>query len=187
MKCVKCTNLRNIWGQWRSAWSSRLTFVWPEFRQSCQWKCSVSKPKWCKAHVAVTEKFTITNILNVVAQLQLEFCKCIPHLFKYPTKNHHDSLQNHIKFISRWSLSNHKSSKIFLNIRSVVVTTRGMQIGLVIPGATSWFYAPTKFLYWGMWKLQAFEISKNWFWQINYFGKIGLKWIQRIVFNVLGF
>jgi len=32
---------------------------------------------------------------------------------------------------------NDKSSKIFQNIRYVVATTRGMQIGLVIPGATA--------------------------------------------------
>jgi len=44
-------------------------------RQLCPWECSVSEPKWYKAHVAVIEKFTITNILNVVIQLQLEFCK----------------------------------------------------------------------------------------------------------------
>ena len=54
---------------------SKLAIVWPELRQPCPWKCSVSKPKWYKAHVAVTEKVTISNILNVVAQLQLEFCK----------------------------------------------------------------------------------------------------------------
>ena len=109
---------------------SRMAIVWPEFWQSCPWKCSVSRPKWYKAHVAVTEKFTITNILKVVIQLQLEFCKSMQYLLKYPTKNHHNFLQNHAKSISTWSLSNHKSSKIFLNIRSVVVTTRGMQIGL---------------------------------------------------------
>jgi len=43
-----------------------------------------------QTHVAVTEKFTITDILNVVTQLnvvlQLKFCKRIQHLFKYPTK-----------------------------------------------------------------------------------------------------
>jgi len=64
-------------------------------------------------YCAVTATFTITNILNVVTQLQLEFCKCIQHLFKYPAnKNHHNFLQNHTKSISTWSLSNHKSSKI---------------------------------------------------------------------------
>jgi len=43
----------------------------------------------------------MTNILNLVAQLQLEFCKSIQHLFEYPTKkDHHDFLQNHIKSIS---------------------------------------------------------------------------------------
>jgi len=30
-----------------------------------------------------------------------------------------------------------KSSNVFLKIRSVIVTTRGMQIGLVILGATA--------------------------------------------------
>ena len=130
MKCVTSTNLRNIWGQWRSVRSSWLAIVWPEFRQSYPWKCSVSRPKWCKVHVAVTEKFAMTNILNVVAHLQLEICKSIQHLFKYPTnKNHHNFLQNHTKAISTWSLSNRKSSKIFLNIRSVIVTNRGIQIG----------------------------------------------------------
>ena len=63
--------------------SSRLAIVWPGFRQPCPWQCSVSRPKWYKAHVAVTKKLTITNILNVVTQLQLEFCKSIQHLFKY--------------------------------------------------------------------------------------------------------
>ena len=58
--------------------SSRLAIVWPEFRQSCPLKCSVSRPKWDKAHVAVTKKFTITNIFNVVTQLQLVFCKTSP-------------------------------------------------------------------------------------------------------------
>ena len=125
--------------------SSRLAIVWPEFRQSCPWECSVSRPKWYKAHVAVTEKFTITNILNVVTQLQLEFCKSIQHLFKYPTnKNHHNFLHNHTKSISTWSLSNHESSKTFLNVRSDVVTTRGRgQVGLlVIPESTAGLYAP---------------------------------------------
>jgi len=35
VKCVTSTNLRNIWGQWRSVRSSRFAFVWPEYRQSC--------------------------------------------------------------------------------------------------------------------------------------------------------
>jgi len=43
-------------------------------------------------------------------------------------------------------LSNHKSSEIFLNIRSAVVTTRGTQIGLVIPGATARLYVPHQIL-----------------------------------------
>jgi len=121
----------------------QVSIVWPEFGQSCPWKCSVSRPKWYKAHAAVTEKFTITYVLNVVTQLQLEFCKSIQHLFNYPTnKNHHIFLQNHNKSISTWTLSNHKSSEIFLNIRSVVVTTWGMQIDLVISGETAWLYAP---------------------------------------------
>jgi len=141
MKCVTCTNLRNYWVQWRSVPSSRLAIVWPEFRQTYSRKCSVSWPKWYKVHVSVTETFTITNILNVVIQLQLEFCTSIQHLINYPTnKNHHNFLQNHTKFISTWNLSSHKSSKIFLNIRSVVVTTMDMQIGLVIPGATAWLH-----------------------------------------------
>jgi len=81
----------------------------------------------------------MTDILNVVTQLQLKFCKSIQRLYIYLTnKNHHNFLQNHTKSISTWSLSNYESSKIFLNIRSIVVTTRGMQIGLVIPGATAW-------------------------------------------------
>ena len=58
----------------------------------------------------------ITNILNAVALLQIKSCKSSQRLFKYPTKY----LQNHIKSISTWSLSNHQSSKNFLNIRSVV-------------------------------------------------------------------
>jgi len=39
-----------------------------------------------QAHVAVTEKFTVTNILNVDTQLQFEFCKSIQHLCKYSHK-----------------------------------------------------------------------------------------------------
>ena len=36
-----------------------------------------SSPKRYKEHVVVTEKFTITNILDVVIPLQLKFCKSI--------------------------------------------------------------------------------------------------------------
>jgi len=76
-------------------------------RQWCPWERSVSGAKWYKAHEAVIEKFTITNLHNVVIQLQLEICKSIQHLFKYPTnKNHHNFLQNHTKSSSTWSLSN---------------------------------------------------------------------------------
>jgi len=43
----------------------------------------------------------MTNILNVVIQLQLEFCKSIQHLFKYPTnKNQYNFFQHHTKSIS---------------------------------------------------------------------------------------
>jgi len=43
----------------------------------------------------------MTNILNVVTQLQLEFGKSIQNLFKYATnKNHNNFLQNHTKSIS---------------------------------------------------------------------------------------
>jgi len=39
-----------------------------------------------QAHVvAVIEKFTVTIILNVVIQLQLEICRSIQSLCKYPT------------------------------------------------------------------------------------------------------
>jgi len=63
-----------------------------------------------QAHVAVTEKFTTTNVMKVVTQLQLEFCKSIQHLFKYPTnQNHHNFLQNHAKSTSTWILSNHEA------------------------------------------------------------------------------
>ena len=150
-------------------------------------KCSVSGTKWYKAHVTVSENFTITNILNVVTQLQLEFCKRIQHLFKYPTnKNHHNFLQNHTKSISTWSLSNHKSSKIFLNIRSIVVATEGMQIGLVIPRTTAWLHAPHLILVLrnvkntSIWNKQKLVLTTNKFW------KIELKLIQRVffVFNV---
>jgi len=138
MKYVTSTNLRSV----TLRASSRLAIVWPEFRQLSPKKCSVSTPKWYKAHVAVSEKFTISNILNVITQLQLKFCKSSQHLFKHPTnKNHHNFLQNHTNSILTWSLSNYKSSKIFLKIKSVIVTTRGMQIGVVIPGATAWPYA----------------------------------------------
>ena len=66
----------------------------------------------------------ITNILNTVAHLQLQFCKSSQDLFKHPTnKNQHNYLQNHIKSISTWSLSNHQRLNNFLNIRSVVVAT----------------------------------------------------------------
>jgi len=51
----------------------------------------------------VTEKYTIivmTNTLNAVAHLQLEFYKSGQDLFKHPTnKNNHNYLQNHIKSI----------------------------------------------------------------------------------------
>ena len=118
---------------------SGLAIVWPEFRQSCPWKCSVSRPKWFKTHVAVTEKFTITNILIVVTQLHLEFCKSIQHLFKYPTnKNHYNFLQNHTKSISTWSLLNHKSSNIFLNIRHQICS-RNNQGHADNSGANWWF------------------------------------------------
>ena len=78
-----------------------------------------------RASLRVTEKYTIiTNILKVVAHLQLEVCKSSQDLFKHPTnKNHHNYLQNHIKSISTRSLSNNQRSNNFLNIRSVVVTT----------------------------------------------------------------
>jgi len=106
MKRVKCTNLRNIYGQLRFVWSSRLAIVWPEFRQSSPWKCSVSRLKWYKAQVAVTEKFSITHILNAVTQLQLEFCKSIQRLFKYSTnKNHHNFLQKNTISISTSSIA----------------------------------------------------------------------------------
>ena len=126
----------------------QVAIVWPEFRQSCPWKCSISRPTWYKAHVAVTEKFTITDVVNVVTQLQLQFCKSIQHLFKYPTnkKFYHNFLQNHTKSISIWNLSNHKSSKNSLNIRSVAVTTMGMQIGLVIPTFPRARWFPGQFL-----------------------------------------
>jgi len=63
-----------------------------------------------RASLWVTEKYTsITNILNAVAHLQLKVCKSSQDLFKHLTnKNHHKYLQNHIKSISRWSLSNHQ-------------------------------------------------------------------------------
>ena len=70
--------------------------------------------------------------------MQLEFCKSMQHLFKSPTnKNYHNFLQNQIqihlntKFVKPQKLKNH------LNIRSVVVTTRGMQMDQVIPAATT--------------------------------------------------
>jgi len=57
--------------------------------------------KVIKAHVAVTENVTITNILNVVTQLQLQFYKSLQHLIKYPTnKNHRNFLEIHTKSIS---------------------------------------------------------------------------------------
>jgi len=75
--------------------------------------------------MTVTEKFVIaTDILNAVAQLQIKSCKSSLHLFKYSSnKNHHNYHQRPIKSISRQRLSNHESSKIFLNIIPVVVTT----------------------------------------------------------------
>jgi len=70
--------------------------------------------------------FTITNKLNGVAQLQLSSCKSGQYLFKCQiNKNHHNHLQKHIESISTSRLSNHQSSKIFLNIRSIVATTWG--------------------------------------------------------------
>jgi len=55
-----------------------------------------------RVSLRATEKYTsITNILNVVAHLQLEACKSSQDLFKHLTnKNHHNYLQNHIKSIS---------------------------------------------------------------------------------------
>jgi len=77
------------------------------------------------ASLRVTEKYTIiTNILNAVTHLQLEFCWSSQDLFKHATiKNHHNYLQNRIKSISTWSLPNHQRSNNFLNITSAVVTT----------------------------------------------------------------
>jgi len=54
-------------------------------------------------------------MLNAVVHLQLEVCKSSQDLFKHPAnKNHHNYLQNHIKSISTWSLSNHQRSNDFL-------------------------------------------------------------------------
>jgi len=47
-----------------------------------------------------------------------------------------------------------------------------MQMGLVIPGATAWLQARHQILVLGMWKIELFEMSKNWFWQINKSWKI---------------
>ena len=79
------------------------------------------------ASLRVTEKYTIITLINTriaIAHLQSEFYKSSQDLFVHPTnKNHHNYLQNHIKSISTWSLSNHQRSNNFLNIRYVVVTT----------------------------------------------------------------
>ena len=89
------------------------------------WKNRGSNAPALRTSLRVTEKYTIiTNILNAVAHLQLEVCKSSQDLFKHPTnKNHHNYLQNHIKSISTWSLSNDQRSTNLLNIRHVVVTT----------------------------------------------------------------
>jgi len=94
-----------------------------------------------RASLRVTEKYTsITHILNAVAHLQLEVCKSSQDLFKHlRNKNHHIYLQNHIKSISTWRLSNHQRTNNFLNIRYVVVTTRadpGGVFGAIAPHKT---------------------------------------------------
>jgi len=45
---------------------------------------------YCKTHVVVTEKFTLTtDILDAIAQFQLEPCKSNQQLFRYPINNNH--------------------------------------------------------------------------------------------------
>jgi len=43
----------------------------------------------------------LINVINAVAQLQLESCKSCQHLIQYlRNRRHHNYPQNHIKFIS---------------------------------------------------------------------------------------
>jgi len=57
--------------------------------------------------------FTIlTNVINAVAQLQLESCKSCQHLVQYlRNSSHHNYPQNHIKFISSQKFSTFKAQK----------------------------------------------------------------------------
>jgi len=103
---------------WWKVSSAPVASLLKKEEKQCPRSLRVPESNW-KAH-----NYSLTNILNAVAHLQLEVCKNSQDLFKHPTnKKHHNHLQNHIKSTSTWCLWNHQRSKIFLNIRSVVVTT----------------------------------------------------------------
>ena len=128
-ECCGCVNSCNkfvstrSWQPWNSLWYCDEKLALPPLPPS--WKNRGSNAPALRASLRVTEKYTsITNILNAIAHLQLEVCNSSQDLFKHLTnKNHHNYLQNHIKSISTWSLSNHQRSNNVLNIGSVVVTT----------------------------------------------------------------
>jgi len=69
-----------------------------------------------KTHVAVTEKFTIiTNILNAVAQFQLEFCKSC---FNIPQIKIITTIFRTTSHPFRYEVCQIIKAQIFLNITS---------------------------------------------------------------------